>query len=864
MKWQSQGEFKHIKDFIKSYYDDRNFQPIYDIVGSGGIKCTALPYEKSPGAMSSQMLTTKNKVSLDDLEVKLSFDSFQMDHLVSLSSGIQLLWCTEPIGGEVDGYYSDYYAFCSGQEQAFGIGWDGLRDAMPAGSKGLSINICCGKDDHTHDLTCVASCIQITYYDGSEEWSRYHGLDDGHVGKRWTFTQRSGDIINQPAESVDFSNGLTITISRDETLGYKVSLTDGNGVKHDYYDKYKAAYFPVCRINSGLYDHIQQEMDLTGLVGLEGYLSVGTCASGRFDDNVFTLDSINGQSALEFNGCPHVPDGNTVIEQPYPCQDGISYETCTVCGGVCNVKHMPLTADHDWSDWTVTINPSCTTNGARKRQCGVCGIIEREKIPKTGHDYNGVVTAPTCTDRGYTTFTCANCGDTYIGDYKEALGHDYIAGETVGATCTEKGYTVYTCSRCKDEYFGDYTDTVDHQVDEWTDEKSPTCTENGSRTGICAVCGGTVTEEIPAPGHTPGEWETVKEPTYDEKGRKERKCTVCGELIESDEIPMLEWPFSDVPKGEWYTEAALYCYENGFMYMTYVETKNFSPDMELTRAQMVQILAQVAKADLDHDAESVTFKDVPSGEWYTAAVEWAYSLGLTAGMGDGYFSPETKVTREQLAVFLRAYARMIGRDISASADIEDYADKDDVSLWALEAIRWAIAEDMIHGVSQTAISPRSYATRAQTAVIIKAVTENVINNTKGLLEKYGLSVSVSAHQTITPIIEPDYLSKVPGMIHTALIEISVKPNESNKDGIPGNMSLKVGAEGKMFKFDGVYAKNNGNGEFSVIVEDKYIKPEFDTGIVLFEDNEIIKTALTFIIGSESETVYLDATAIVNK
>ncbi|MBQ7499467.1 MAG: S-layer homology domain-containing protein, partial [Clostridia bacterium] len=135
---------------------------------------------------------------------------------------------------------------------------------------------------------------------------------------------------------------------------------------------------------------------------------------------------------------------------------------------------------------------------------------------------------------------------------------------------------------------------------------------------------------------------------------------------------------------------------------------------------------RVAKADLYENAESVTFSDVKTGEWYTAAVEWAYSKGLTYGVGDGCFSPDTRVTREQLAVFLMAYAKLINCDVSQRADMENYNDKDDVSWWASEAIGWAIAGDMIHGVTDTRISPKSYATRAQTAVIIKAVTENII------------------------------------------------------------------------------------------------------------------------------------------
>ena len=85
-----------------------------------------------------------------------------------------------------------------------------------------------------------------------------------------------------------------------------------------------------------------------------------------------------------------------------------------------------------------------------------------------------MLSPPTCTRKGYTTYTCSRCGDSYVGDYADATGHDY-AGVATAPTCTEKGYTTYTCSRCGDSYKEDI-DATGHNWGEaqyvWSDENT--------------------------------------------------------------------------------------------------------------------------------------------------------------------------------------------------------------------------------------------------------------------------------------------------------------------------------------------------------------------------------------------------------
>ena len=82
---------------------------------------------------------------------------------------------------------------------------------------------------------------------------------------------------------------------------------------------------------------------------------------------------------------------------------------------------------HSYGAWVTTKAPTCTESGIETRTCAKCGVSENRAIPATGHHYTAAVTAPTCTEKGYTTHTCA-CGDSYTDSSTDAVGHNYKAG----------------------------------------------------------------------------------------------------------------------------------------------------------------------------------------------------------------------------------------------------------------------------------------------------------------------------------------------------------------------------------------------------------------------------------------------------
>ena len=119
------------------------------------------------------------------------------------------------------------------------------------------------------------------------------------------------------------------------------------------------------------------------------------------------------------------------------------------------------------------------------------------------------------------------------------------------------------------------------------------------------------------------------------------------------------------------------------------------------------------------------YSDVAADAWYAEFVVYCRDNGLMAGTSDTTFSPDTPTTRAMMATILYRYAQYKGYDITAKADLSKFTDAAQVGSWAVDAIRWANAEGMINGTSDTTLSPKGSATRAQAAAILTRFCQKI-------------------------------------------------------------------------------------------------------------------------------------------
>ena len=121
---------------------------------------------------------------------------------------------------------------------------------------------------------------------------------------------------------------------------------------------------------------------------------------------------------------------------------------------------------------------------------------------------------------------------------------------------------------------------------------------------------------------------------------------------------------------------------------------------------------------------NVTFSDVPEGQWYSDAVLWASENGLIKGYGSNLFGPNDTITREQVVTILYRYSEFCGFDISGRADLSDYTDAAQISDWAQDAMEWAVSAEVISGRSPTTLVPQGQMTRAEVAQVLKNFAQN--------------------------------------------------------------------------------------------------------------------------------------------
>ena len=184
-------------------------------------------------------------------------------------------------------------------------------------------------------------------------------------------------------------------------------------------------------------------------------------------------------------------------------------------------------------------------------------------------------------------------------------------------------------------------------------------------------------------------------------------------------------PFEDVPQGAWFVDAVKYVYQNGLMAGTSATT--FSPYANTSRGMIVTVLHGMCGKPV---FEGCVFSDVEEDAYYAKATCWASQNQIISGFGQGKFGPDEDVQRDQLAVVMMRYAQYLGLETPERADLSGFADADQISAYAQEAMSWASAVGLLSGKGDGIMDPQGVATRAEVAAMM-ARLDQMVKQTEG-------------------------------------------------------------------------------------------------------------------------------------
>ena len=376
--------------------------------------------------------------------------------------------------------------------------------------------------------------------------------------------------------------------------------------------------------------------------------------------------------------------------------------------GTLGLQHVSFETDGTDGDlFYITLDgKAADDNGANDADFVV---IRKEKANACQHNYEQTTIAAECERPGYIIMTCSSCGDSYVQKTLAELGHDYLngtctrcgqkEGETphkhsykdivTAPTCTEKGYTTHTCA-CGESYVDTYVDALGHAWDSGTVTKQPTATETGVRTYTCTRCSATKTETIPATGSvdvtqmftdveknwaypgiqycvTHGIMGGMGDGTFAPTGTTTR-AQIVQILYNLEGTPAVSGttPFTDLT-ANWYKPAILWAYQNNVVAGTSPTT--FDPEGPVTREQIAVILTQYMFHVLKMNrtwtpADLSTFPDgAQVSSWAKEAMQDAVALGLINGTkaSDGvvYLDPQGSAARQQVATILMNFCQNV-------------------------------------------------------------------------------------------------------------------------------------------------------------------------------------------------------------
>ena len=365
------------------------------------------------------------------------------------------------------------------------------------------------------------------------------------------------------------------------------------------------------------YEHLQ---DYTPPTCLQPGYAKGTCS--RCGEEIDTVLPAKGHNTTFME----------IAKAPTCTEDGYYQGNCPDCGRI-NVRETIPALGHNWNDGTILRPATQTTDGIMLYTCIRCGETKQEVIPKTMHvhKYEDTVVPPTCTTEGYTNHKCA-CGDEYNDNFIPA-GHKWDSGVvTLQPGAATEGRIKYTCTVCGTYRYEAIPATGLRFVDvpdgewftgpvNWAVTHKPVITNGTDDTHFSPYANCTRAQAVTFLYRAAGE------PAVSGVNR-----------------------FVDVHASDYFYNAVRWAVKNGIT--NGMDDTHFAPEDPCTRAHIVTFLWRW-KNQPAVSSTAIPFTDVPRGEWFTTAVLWAAEKGITNGMGDGTFGTMANCTRGHIVTFLQ-------------------------------------------------------------------------------------------------------------------------------------------------------------------------------------------------------------------
>ena len=236
---------------------------------------------------------------------------------------------------------------------------------------------------------------------------------------------------------------------------------------------------------------------------------------------------------------------DAVVVAPTCTEKGHTTYTCKDCGYTM-VSYQDATG-HDMSAWTVALAAKCGVPGVERSDCADCDHFETRGVAALDHDFEVVVTDPTCVEQGYTTHTCKLCYYSEVDSYTAETGaHDYDE-VVVPATCTTNGYTVQICKvcGCRQVKAGSNVNANGHGLPVSATVIVPaTCVDQGMASKACANCDYVEITVIPATAEH-AYADTVVPASCTATGYTVHTCTVCGYSYNDTFVDVLDHTYTE-------------------------------------------------------------------------------------------------------------------------------------------------------------------------------------------------------------------------------------------------------------------------------------------------------------------------------